>query len=236
MTIAWQNYARALALMALGISFVHAATAPVSFSATYQSTSRAAVQNPAEMGRKGTIWVANGKIRTEYLDEGHVMAHIMDPAQHTLYLMVPDQGFYEDDSKGGIPALPRKAPTVWIYNVADPCSSDTGTTCTHVGVDNVDGRACESWQFARDSESWTVCIDKSTGIALRKIEGDHTFELANVKVGKINPRLFELSPGLKKGGFTIMPARLRPPTSAPGGSPPADINAAPSAPIGQSGR
>ena len=53
---------------------------------------------------------------------------------------------------------------------------------------------------------------------MRKRQGEKTFELVHVKFKKLDPKLFTLEPGLKKGGFTL--PMKGPPGMAGAGNPP----------------
>lgn len=189
---------------------------PLSFSALYSSTSSGSGQGRMNMSMSGTIFVGDGKVRTEGLDQGHVMAHIIDPTQHTAYMLVPDQGFYEDDSHGGMPALPPDAPSFLAYDRDNPCAGAAGVTCSKQDAASVGDRPCDNWQFNQAGNSWVGCIDRKTGLMLRKQLGNRTFEMHDVRFGAQDPKLFVIPSDLKLGGFTK--TRLGPPGGgAPGG-------------------
>jgi hypothetical protein len=167
------------------------------FSADYVTTSVA----PAGRGPQTTkVYVAQGFLRTESLDRGHVMATVQDYARQKSIQIVPDQGWYaESDLQAGRGG--GRGPDVHQHDINNPCADQEGTTCAKIGIDMVDGRSCDNWEFTgKDGKKWTACFDQQIHLLLRRVADGRTSELRNIKLGKQDPSLFRPAPDLKPGG------------------------------------
>jgi len=177
---------------------VLAAHPAVSFSASYTST----VVGAGDGGRSmsGKVWVSQGKIRRETEHEGHVMVLLVDPANHKYLQLVPDQGIYEDvgGKLADVKAMLGGPADLFVDNPHFPCRSQEGLSCTATGTATVDGRKCDEWLYSdREVNEWSECIDQSLPILIEKKQPGRIFELTNIRVGHIDPKLFKVPPDLK---------------------------------------
>jgi len=167
------------------------------FSAEFHSTTSNVGRGARNIS--GRVWIGDGKMRIESLDEGHVMALILDSRRHTMFDLVPDQGFYEDVSSiTSLMSRPGGPGDFRSYDLRNPCDGVDGETCTKTGVASVAGRDCEEWQFTgKDGSRWDGCIDRQLGVMLRKELNGNLLELTGIKVGKQDPGLFKIPKDLK---------------------------------------
>jgi len=206
-------YARGVVLCAMSFAaagLVGAGEPSASFTAQYKSENVRSLGGETET-LTGKIWVSEGRVRSETLDEGHVMAIIFDPAKHNTFMLVPDQGFYQNVSKRFYEDINKPRPRIinydlipggpadiLIYDVQNPCAHQEGIVCMRTGSDTVAGRSCDTWQFTDgDGTKWTECIDAGLAIVIKRELAGQVYTLTNIKAGPQNPQLFRVPSNLK---------------------------------------
>lgn len=185
----------------------------VSFSAHYESTVKG-MHGEMET-QTGKLWVAQGMIRSETLDEGHVMALINNPAKRETLNLVPDQGFYQDVSKrfyldtsapSNLPPgmivithdLIPGAPGDIFVDRSNPCAGISGATCASLGPDTVDGRQCINWRLTSKNGAWTECVDQKWGLLLKGERSGNTWAVSHIVEGKQHAKLFRVPADLQQ--------------------------------------
>jgi hypothetical protein len=185
---------------------VLSAPLPPSYSADFSATGPAFEGKVATVS--GTIWVANGTIRRETLDEGHLMVYLITPADRTVLQLVPDQGYYADASKIDVLRATLGGPNDFLpYDPKEPCSQLGQVTCLDLGTQTVGGRRCANWQFTySDGKIMTGCIDVRIGFMVQTRQDNRTFELTNIQEGPQPPSLFSVPAELSR--VVLDPARV----------------------------
>jgi hypothetical protein len=198
-----------LMILILGLSPVLAATLEPAFSADYRASGPGPGLNRT-IELTGRVWVSHGKIRQETMDEGHVMILLMEPASQSVIQVVPDQGFYQDASdEVELRSLPGGPDDFRVYAPDNPCERLSTSTCTKLGTETINGRACENWQVVADNQATqTACIDQRLGFIVKKVQDNRTFELTNIFEGKQPPSLFKVPAGLKR--IVLNDCQIRP--------------------------
>ena len=152
-------------------------------------------------GAMGTnkIYVSHGKVRIQPV--GDAAYEIFDEAKQTDDIVVPAkklilaQGLHTGQVRGV------------RYNVGPNLCSKVSTpsapaTCKKIGLDKIDGRVVEKWEFSRNARrqiiTSTIWIDRSLDAVVKVVrEGKVTYELLNVHLGPQAASLFVIPAGFQ---------------------------------------
>lgn len=123
-------------------------------------------------------------------------------------ILLPQQQMYIEHKMGEMAARrPGMMPNIKpLHDPNNPCVGEEGATCKNLGVEQVNGRACDHWQIAdkdgRITNSW---IDQKLHIPIKSVSEDGTLELTNIKEGEAEAVLFQIPAGYQK----IDPSNMR---------------------------
>jgi hypothetical protein len=152
-------------------------------------------------GASGTnkVYVSNGKIRVQPV--GDPAYEIFDEAKTIDYIIVPAKKLII--AEGPVTGRMR----VVRYSVGpDLCAKVTTATspatCTKLGLDKVNGRIVEKWQFSRIVRGYhrtnITWIDRSLNAVVKVLkDGRVSYELLNVHLGPQPASLFVIPAGLQ---------------------------------------
>jgi hypothetical protein len=154
--------------------------------------------------RKGTtnakFFFGGHKIRMEMNAAGHESIMITDMDKKIVDTIMPQQQMYMEMSTEGA-AASHRTPDWHMYDPSNPCATMPGTSCQKVGMEPINGRLCDKWQFTGKpgSSNRTEWIDQATGIPVKSLSADgDVWEMLNIKMGPQDPGLFVIPPGYRK--------------------------------------
>jgi hypothetical protein len=135
-------------------------------------------------------------------------------ATKTSDMLMPEQHMYmEFNADQAMARRPGMAPNIRPFtDPSNPCASEVGATCKNLGVEEVNGRACDHWQITdkngKVSNAW---IDQKLHFPIKEVSQDTTFQLTNIQEGDQPASLFEIPPGYQKMDLGQMMQGMRPP-------------------------
>jgi len=147
----------------------------------------------------GKIYVHDGKMRQEFVDERGQTITIVRPDLKVVYVILPIQGTYIE-----IPLTP-KLPGQFLQIPPGALGK------RQVGQERLNGYDTEKYEVSvpvgRNLEKQTYWVSPKLGLPIKMEcrERQFSLEYKNIKEEKVPDRLFALPPGLKKldsiGGF-----------------------------------
>jgi len=147
----------------------------------------------------GKIYVSDGKMRQEFVDEGGQTITIVRPDQKLIWVILPRQRIYME-----MP-LTKKLPGQFIQIPPQAVRKRL------VGQERVNGYEAEKYEVSvpvgRDLEQQTVWVASKLGLPIKMEcrERQFSLEYKSIREEKVPERLFNLPPGLQKmtsiGGF-----------------------------------
>lgn len=136
------------------------------------------------------------------------------PTQTTDMLM-PQQHMYMEfkADQAAMARRPGMAPSIKPFrDPSNPCAADAGSTCKNLGVEQVNGRACDHWQITsksgKISNAW---IDQKLHFPIKSVSEDSSWELTNIKEGEPEASLFEIPAGYRKMDLGGVMQGMQPP-------------------------
>ncbi len=208
---------RLFPIILLSFAFIpHAVAQAVQFSAT-------AVQTAAE-GKTMTskLYVGDGVVRTETSHEGQTRISIMDKKRRIAWMLNPEKQEYVE-RRGPAPSAQDKPSRPQVPDEpGSPCQEGReGFTCNKLGVENINGRQTEKWEFITTQQGQTMraifWFDRKLRTPVRKeFPGSHVSELRDIREGTQPAHLFTVPQGYKKIEF---PAREQGSGANPGDHP-----------------
>ena len=173
----------------------------VQFSAT-------AVQTAAE-GKTMTskVYFGDGVIRTETSHEGQARISIADKKRRIAWMLNPEKQEYVEMRGPAPSAQDRPSRSPLPDEPGSPCQEGReGFTCNKLGVENVNGRATEKWEFIATQQGQTMravyWFDRKLRMPIRKeFPGSHVSELRDIREGPQPAHLFTVPQGYKKIEF-----------------------------------
>jgi hypothetical protein len=197
--------AYALAAFAILISLqVAAAQVPPDFkpfSADMEITSVNGQSGSRDMS--GKVYVTREHMRMEVGAGGPTpgVVSITNFKTKTADMIMPAQQMYMEFSSDQATGR-RPGPTPAIRPILDPnnpCADEPDMTCKNLGVEDVNGRACDHWRMTdkngRVNEIW---VDQKLHFPIKTITPGSSWQLTNIKEGEQDASLFEIPAGYRK--------------------------------------
>jgi hypothetical protein len=133
------------------------------------------------------LYSSQGRMRMEYNQSGRTVVQIMDPAKGVAYTLFPQQKTFM--VRRGPPSSPSQGEGV----PANPCAGMQGVTCRKLGVEKVNGRDAEKWEFSGQYQGKAVTTmtwyDVQRGNPVRRDNPDGSrTELRFLGMEKLNGR------------------------------------------------
>ncbi len=182
---------------------------PQPFSADMQFSSTRAGGAAHEM--TGKMYFASGHMRMDMQGGPRGAVNIItDFKTQTTDILMPEQHMYMEHKAGEMSGhRPGMMPDIKpLRDPSNPCANEEGTTCKKVGVEEVNGRACDHWQIThKNGEVSNVWIDEKLHFPIKTVSEDSTWELTNIKEGEPSASLFQIPAGYTKmdmGGMMQM--------------------------------
>jgi hypothetical protein len=175
-------------------------------------------------GHGGDSQAMNGKI---YFTPSHMRMDmqggprggsvlITNVAAQTTDMLMPQQHMYMEFKADQAAMMHRPGMPTSIKPFSDPdnpCAADEGSTCKNLGVEQVNGRACDHWQITSKSgkvtDSW---VDQKLHFPIKSVSEDSTWELTNIQEGEPAASLFEIPPGYRKMDLGGVMQGMQPPS------------------------
>lgn len=158
-----------------------------------------------QAGTSSTVYATRGKLRLEGAGVGHAGAIIVNLAQGTTDVLIPERKMYMEITQDRGPGSQRS----WAYfrpsDVEDACAawrklpSEHMGECHKVGHETINGRSTVKYEGKTESgELHTVWIDSKIAFPI-KWEGKNSHgELQNIKEGEQPASLFEIPSDYQK--------------------------------------
>jgi hypothetical protein len=135
---------------------------PAPFSVDVEMSSTRNANGPREMN--GKIYFGHGHMRMDMQGGSRGQRVIITNFKtQTTDIFMPEQQMYMEHHAGDMPGRHHMG---WagIRPLADPnnpSAVDPGTTCKKIGVDQVNGRACDHWQITnKEGQVSNVWVDQ----------------------------------------------------------------------------
>ncbi len=140
---------------------------------------------------------------------------ITDVATQTSDMLMPQQHMYMEfkADQAAMMHRPGMAPSIKPFtDPSNPCASEAGASCKNLGVEQVNGRACDHWQItSKNGKVTNAWIDQKLHFPIKSVSEDSTWELTNIQEGEPAASLFEIPPGYRKMDLGAMQG-MRPPS------------------------
>jgi hypothetical protein len=182
---------------------------PQPFSADMQFSSTRGGGAAHEMN--GKMYFGGGHMRMDMQGGPRGAAIIItDSKSQTTDILMPEQHMYMEHKAGEMAGhRPGMMPNIKpLHDPSNPCANEEGTTCKNVGVEEVNGRACDHWQITeKTGKASNVWIDQRLHFPIKTVSEDSTWELTNIKEGEPSASLFQIPSGYTKmdmGGMMQM--------------------------------
>lgn len=168
------------------------------FSADIEMSSTSGNRGPLDI--TGKIYVASGHMRINVDNAGQQTGVITDFAAKTVDVVMVQQHMYMEhkvEETGG--RGPNMTRDLKPYDPENPCANQPDVTCKKVGVEQVDGRTCDHWEFTgKDGKVANVWIDQKLRFPIKTVSPDSTVALTNISEGEPDASLFQVPPGYRK--------------------------------------
>ncbi len=176
----------------------HTVAQAVQFSAT-------AVQTATE-GKTMTskLYVGDGVVRTETSHEGQTRISIMDKKRRIAWMLNPEKQEYVEMRGPAPSAQDRPSRSPLPDEPGSPCQEGReGFTCNKLGIENINGRQTEKWEFITTQQGQTMravfWFDRKLRTPIRKeFPGSHVSELRDIREGTQPAHLFAVPQGYKE--------------------------------------
>lgn len=194
----------------------HAAAESVQFSATAVQTA------PEGKTMTSRLYVGDEVVRTESSHYGQTRISIMDNKRRIAWMLNPEKQEYVE-MRGPDPGTrdePRRS--LLPEEPGSPCQEGReGFTCNKLGMENVNGRQTDKWEFITTRQGQTVravfWVDRRLRTPIRKeFPGGHLSELRDIKEGVQPAHMFTVPQGYKK---IDLPTQQQGSGASPEGSP-----------------
>lgn len=141
----------------------------------------------------GKIYVADGKMRQEFADEGGQSITIVRPDLKVLWVIIPNKRSYmEMPFKGKLPGQFIQIPPNTLSK-------------RQVGTETVNGYAADKYEVMvkggdAGCDKQTIWVAPKLGVAVKMVCKERNFsqEYKSIREGKVPERLFILPPGYQK--------------------------------------
>ncbi len=163
-------------------------------------------------GRADKIYAGKTKVRWESNEQNSTMgrtAAILDDAQNTWVILMPDRRMYMDSPPGMM--VKQLLTHLWRVQdadnacpewkkVAEEAGSDKNWgSCTKIGSDTVNGRSAVKYEgVSKDGKKTHIWVDSKLRCVVKTDEGSGSFELRNIQEGPQPASLFEIPAGYTK--------------------------------------
>ena len=127
---------------------------------------------------------------------------IVDLTAHSRYVLMHAQKMYiETDTESAEAGIPQIGP----YNPDNPCANQAGVTCTKAGIEVVNGRVCDKWIYAGNSEEQTMWLDQALHVSIKTVRARGiTSSLENLHLSPQDPNLFTIPKDYRKYDASAM--------------------------------
>jgi hypothetical protein len=162
----------------------------------------------------GKLYVGGKRMRMDMAGPTGNVVVIINSATKATDILMPEQHMYMEFTADMTQARrPGMAPELKTFeNPTDPCADQPGSTCKQLGVEQVNGRACDHWQITdKNGKVTNAWIDQQVHFPIKIVSPESTYELSNVKEGAPAASLFEIPAGYHKMDFGGMMQGARPP-------------------------
>ena len=169
------------------------------FTADMQMTSTRGGQVPSDV--TGKIFVGSGHLRMNMSTAGHDTAIITDFATKITDILMLQQRMYMESKAGQAPGRGPASVTrdLTPYDPEHPCASQPDVTCKKIGVEEVNGRTCDHWEFTdKQGKVANIWIDQKLHFPIKVVSQDSTMTLTNIKEGQPDASLFQIPAGFRK--------------------------------------
>ena len=185
--------------LALALLLAFAATAVAQISNIPQFSADMNMTAPGGRKSAGRIFWGSGRIRMDMNAEGQEVSLVQDLARKTSYMIMHQQHMYMEMGADNPMGQRMRTPDVKPYDLNNPCASEPGYTCKKVGVETVNGRTCDKWEFKGPHGDRTVWVDQKLHFPIRAISPQSgPMELTNVQEGPQSASRFEIPSGYNK--------------------------------------
>ena len=205
--------ATATVLVLIQVAAAQMAVHPQPFSADMQFSSTRGGGMGHDMN--GKMYFGSGHLRMDVQGGtrgGSVV--ITDFKTQVTDILMPEQKMYMEHKAGEMAGhRPGMMPNIKPFEDPDnPCAGENGMTCKKVGVESVNGRACDHWQITdKSGKVSNVWIDQKLHFPIKTVGDDSTWELSNIQEGEPSASLFQIPSGYTKMDMGSMMQMGRPP-------------------------
>ncbi len=150
---------------------------------------------------EGKIYVASGHMRMNVETGGHETAIITDFATRTTDILMPQQHMYMEHKAGQTPGRGpgNFAQDLKPYDPENPCANQPDVTCKKIGVEEVNGRACDHWELTdKRGKVANIWIDQKLYFPIKAVSQNSTLLLSNIQEGEPDASLFQIPPDFRK--------------------------------------
>ena len=189
------------------------AVQPQPFSADMQFSSTRGGSATRDM--TGKIYFGSGHMRMDMQGGPRGGAIIItDFKSQVTDILMPEQHMYMEHNASEMTGhRPGMMPNIKpLRDPSNPCANEEGTTCKKVGVEEVNGRACDHWQITdKNGKVANVWIDQKLHFPIKTVSEDSTWTLTNIKEGEPDASLFQIPAGYTKMDMGSMMQMGHPP-------------------------
>ena len=208
---------RVFPILVLTVALVpQAAAESVQFSATAVHT------DPEGKATTSKLYVGDGVVRTDSSHDGQTRISIMDKNRRIAWMLNPQKQEYVE-MRGPAPSGPAESSQPSMPDdPGSPCqTAREGFTCNKLGVETVNGRETDKWEFIRTQRGQRMravfWFDRKLRTPIRKeFPGDYVSELRDIQEGVQPAQLFTVPREYKK---IELPTQQPGQGAGPGGRP-----------------
>ncbi len=147
------------------------------------------ITSPGAPEMMQTLWMKNGKMRTETIQEGETMVGLIDRDTRTMYMYLPDQN------------MAMKITYQATQSAADEAGSIADYSPEVIGHEVMDGKPCVVVQYVIRGTSAKAWFWEEWGLPIRMemaADGGTTVvQYTNIDFGNIADSMFELPPSVQ---------------------------------------
>jgi hypothetical protein len=198
----------AILLCTLGVAAAQAPQQLTPFTADLQFSTSRELNAPTDL--KGKIYVGNDRMRMETAIAQWQSITISDFGRKTVYTLDPTKHLYIEHR---FETSRSRRPPGWadlrpMGENNDPCAGEQGTSCKKIGVEEINGRACEHWELTeRNGRVTQIWVDQKIHFPGKIVNQRATWQLSNVREEKPDPAVFQIPEGYHRfGGAETTPA------------------------------
>jgi hypothetical protein len=167
------------------------------FSADIEMSSTSGNRGPIDI--TGRIYVASEHMRVNVDKAGQQTAVITDFASKKVNVLMVQQRLYMEHTSEMIGRGPNLTRDLRPYDPENPCANQPDVTCKKIGVEKVDDRARDHWEFTdKNGKVANIWIDQKLRFPIKLVSPDSTVTLTNISEGEPDASLFQIPPDYQK--------------------------------------